>query len=204
MNRLTKSVLTVLVACSALSCAPDTTRDLPLSPEGGVLHTGSSSDLLGLTSSSGDKQNDDQSYVRIEDKLPPDIPSLSVSSVIGLLGGEVHLAGHVISVPRGAVSLPTVFTLTIATNGYVEVNITALTTNLLGSVINIGEVGFRKPVTLSLTYARATNVTDPTRLKLMRLKADGKHEILPSRVRDEGLMVTAELDHFSRYCMIAN
>lgn len=205
INRLMKSVLTVMVAFAALSCAPDAGRDTPLAPENGAVETSGSSNLLDLTSSSSSSSDDQQQdYVRITDKLPDNIPSLSISSIIGLLGGEVHLAGHVIRVPAGAVTLPTVFTLTVATNGYVEVDIKALTTDLLGRTVNIGEQGFKKPVTLSLTYARGTNVTDSSRLKLMRLKSDGKHEILPSTVHDGGKLVSAKLDHFSRYCMIAD
>lgn len=200
MDRLMKSVMTVVVACAALSCAPDTGRELPLAPETGAVETTGSSNLLESSSS----DDGEQDYVRITDKLPSEIPSLQVSSIIGLLGGEVHLAGHVITVPAGAVSLPTVFTLTVATNGYVEVDIKALTTDLLGNTVNIGEKGFKKPVTLTLTYARATNVTDPARLKLMRLNSDGRHEILPSTVSGNGKVVSAQLDHFSRYCMIAD
>ena len=203
MNRLMKSVVTVMVAFAALSCGPDTGRELPLAPESGAVETTGSSNLLGLTGSSS-SDDGEQDYVRITDRLPTDVPSLSISSVIGLLGGEVHLAGHVIRVPAGAVTLPTVFTLTVATNGYVEVDVKALTTDLLGRTLNIGEKGFKKPVTLTLTYARATNVTDPARLKLMRLNSDGKHEILPSKVSDTGKVVSAQLDHFSRYCLIAD
>ncbi|MGH7447011.1 MAG: hypothetical protein ACREK1_00120 [Longimicrobiales bacterium] len=202
---MTVSVVAMLHACAALSCAQgDAGRDLPLAPDAGATQTTGSSDLLGLESSSDEDSDTDTDYIRIEDVLPTDLPSLQVSSIIGLLGGEVHLAGHVIQVPAGAVSLPTVFTLTLATNGYVEVDISALTTDLLGNTVNIGEQGFKKPVTLSLTYARATNVTDPSRLKLMRLKSDGKHEILKSKVSDGTKLVSAKLDHFSRYCMVAD
>ena len=117
---------------------------------------------------------------------------------------HVALTGGVVATPAGAVTLPTLFTLTLRTNGYVEVDLLALQTNLLGRVLNIGESGFRKPVTLTMTYARGTNVTDPSRLKIMRWKSDGRHEILPSRVDTDTKRVTAQLDHFSRYCMVAN
>jgi hypothetical protein len=38
----------------------------------------------------------------------------------------------------------------------------------------------------------------------MRVNPDGNHEILPSVVDTVNKTVTAELDHFSRYCMITN
>ena len=142
-----------------------------------------------------------KTYTRIEESAPA--ADLSLSQVIGIDGGSVSLAGHRITVPAGAVSVPTIFTLTLANNGYVEVELTAVVSTLLG-VVDVGEDGFNKPVSLALTYARGTNVTDPARLKIIRLKSNGKHEILPSTVQSGPLTVTAELDHFSRYAMVSD
>jgi hypothetical protein len=202
MSRLRTSALLLLIAGAALSCAPDDRRDSPLAPDVTQTQTGNS-DLLGIDLF-GAKSVPQGDYVLIEERAPNLLESLQISRVIGILGGSLSLAGHTVTVPSGAVSLPTVFTLTLLPNGYIEVEVEALQTSLLGRLINVGEQGFRKPVDLTLTYSRATNVTDPSRLKLMRVNPDGKHEILPSTVDFGRKTVTAKLDHFSRYCMIAN
>jgi hypothetical protein len=105
------------------------------------------------------------------------------------------------------VSEPTIFSMTVIQNGYVEVELTATPKSLLNSLFfwrKVEEVQFNVPVELSLSYAKATNVADPSRLRIMRVNPDGRHEILPSVVDTVNMTVTAELDHFSRYCMIAN
>ena len=142
-----------------------------------------------------------KTYTRIEEHAPN--ADLSLSQVIGINGGSVSLAGHTITVPAGAVSVPTIFTITLANNGYIEVDLTAVVNTLLGTV-DVGSDGFDTPVTLALTYARATNVSDPSRLKIIRLNPNGKHEILPSTVQTGPLTVKAELDHFSRYAMVSD
>ena len=141
------------------------------------------------------------SYTRIEGRIPAEIADLQVSKLIGVEGGSVNLAGHTITVPAGAVDQPTVFTLTLATNGHVEVDLSATVTDLLGNAVDTGSKGFRKPVTLSLTYAWASNVSDPSRLLILRLLDNGKVEALPSTVQPTGKTVTVQLDHFSKYCL---
>jgi hypothetical protein len=144
------------------------------------------------------------SYTRIEGRIPTDIPDLQVSKLIGIEGGSVNLAGHTIKVPAGAVEQPTLFTLTLATNGYVEVDLSATVTDLLGNTIDTGSKGFKKPVTLSLTYAWASNVSDPSRLLILRMLGNGKVEALNSTVQPTGKTVTVQLDHFSKYCVASN
>ena len=123
---------------------------------------------------------------------------------IGLLGGSISVANHTVSVPLGAVTLPTLFSLTHANNGYVEIDARATVTDLLGRILDVGGLGFKKPVTMTLTYARATNVTDPTRLKIVRLMPNGQHEVLPTTVNTYNKTISAKLDHFSRYAMVSD
>lgn len=200
-NRLTKSVLTLLAISAALSCAPGDRRESPLAPDNGAATPTAPSDLLGLLPPPPPTSSE---YTLIEERAPRLLETLEVSGVIGIFGGKLSLAGHALTVPYGAVTLPTVFTLRLLPTGYIEVELEAVLTSLLGRTINVGEEGFRKPVPVTLTYVRATNVTDPSRLRIMRVKADGNHEILPSTVDTQDKTVTAELDHFSRYCMVAN
>ena len=145
-----------------------------------------------------------QTFTRIEELAPNTSSLLSLSRIIGLLGGTLSVANHTVAVPFGAVTVPTLFTLRHANNGYVEVDATATITDLLGKILDIGGLGFRKPVTMTLSYARATNVSDPSRLKIVRLKADGQHEIMPSTVNLWKKTVSAQLDHFSRYALVTD
>lgn len=187
MPRTRVTVLSVLLLLGTLlSCSPDADRQpFPLAPQEGS-EAGASP------------------VYRIEGRLPEGLATISVSQVMGLLGGELHLAGHVLRIPLGALTESAVVSMTVASNGYVEVELKALKVSLLGRIINLGALGFRKPVTLTLTYAWATNVQDPEQLQIMRLKPDGNHELLPSTVDTTRRTVSVQLDHFSRYCMVSN
>ena len=149
------------------------------------------------------KSTSTSSYTVIEESLPKDLlPGVSLSAIIGITGGNISLAGHVLHVPAGAVTVPTLFTMVVPLNGYVEVDLSATVTDILGNVIQVTK--FSKPLTLTLTYARAkTNVTDPSRLFIAYMP-NGDHsklEKLPSTVSTTNLTVSAKLDHFSKYCM---
>ncbi len=124
--------------------------------------------------------------------------------LIGPLGGTLSVDGHILKVPAGAVSEPAFFLIAALPSGYVEVELFAFTTAILGRITDIGSKGFLKPVELSLSYGRATNVTDPNRLFVLRVNSNGRHEPMPSQVDTVRKLVTAALDHFSRYCMASN
>lgn len=229
-KRLTTSALTVLLACAALSCAPDSQSDSLLGPQTSDITQVQSQDSTVAQRDSAQAAPETaqlipmnaadllaQGYTVITEPAPTQPSSLfgwlikTVEATIALLlgsdGGILTLLGHILNVPAGAVSEPTLFSMTVIQNGYVEVELTATPKSLLNSLFfwrKVEEVQFNKPVGLSLSYARATNVTDPSRLKIMRVNPDGRHEILPSVVDTVKKTVTAELDHFSRYCMIAN
>jgi hypothetical protein len=144
-----------------------------------------------------------ESYTRIQERAP-NTSLLSLSRILGILGGTLNVANHSVQVPFGAVLVPTLFTLTHANNGYVEVDASATLTDLLGRILDIGGLGFRKPVKMTLSYARATNVTDPRRLKIIRLNPNGQHEVMPSTVNTWNKTVSAPLDHFSRYALVSD
>jgi hypothetical protein len=159
-----------------------------------------------------------QGYTLIKEPPPPAprrsllgwlirVIEATLAKLLGSEGGLLSLLGHVLNVPEGAVSQPTLFSMTAIQSGHIEVELTATPQSLLRRLLfwrSVPEVHFNVPVELSLSYARATNVTDPSRLRIMRINPDGRHEILPSVVDPVTKTVTAELDHFSRYCMIAN
>src|SRR5690606_21121475 len=104
-----------------------------------------------------------------------------------------------LTVPLGAVSQPTLFVLTVLPTGNVEVYLLGTRSTLLG-LLNIGSLGFSEPVPVTLTYSRSTNVTDPSKLFVLRAKGlFGQPQPLPSTVDTVTQTVTADLDHFSRY-----
>lgn len=157
-------------------------------------------DMPQLVTVTGDDGN---SYELIKEPSPGALDQLSVSSVVGILGGVLELDGHKLTIPSGAVLEPTVFTMARSQNGFLEVDLTAIRVTVLGEVIDVGEQGFEKPVTLELTYSRATNVQQARDLVILRLNSGlgGTHEVLPSKVNQGAQMVRAQLDHFSGYCM---
>jgi hypothetical protein len=136
-------------------------------------------------------------------KAPLLSPSeLSISATIGSNGGELTLLGHTLTVPVGAVTRPTLFLITVLPTGYVEVDLTASITGLLGNLLDVGSRGFLKPVPVTLSYASATNVEDPRWLTILRVNSllgYRQYEVMPSTVDRDRKTVTAELDHFSRY-----
>jgi hypothetical protein len=187
---LRANTIALLAITAVLGCAPDSSRDAVSPTETHV------------EAVNGAAAGSSVDFVRITETPQVGLP-LNVSAVIGLLGGVLNLGGHSLVVPYGAVSLPSLFTMTRTSNTYVEVDLMSVR-QLLGQILNIGELGFNKPVTVKLSYARANNVTDPSRLKIMRLLPNGGYEILPSTVDTRTKTVSAKLDHFSRYCMVSD
>lgn len=226
-NRLMTSVLTVMLACAALSCAPDSRTDSLLGPS-------ETADAAQQVQDTAAAQVDSARIQAQEDFVPIDAAAMeaqgytvitepaprtsllwwlirTVQQTLALLldsdGGLLSILSHSLFVPQDAVSEPTLFSMTVIQSGYVEVELTATPKSLLSRLFfwrAPEPVKFDVPVDLSLSYARATNVTDPSRLKILRVNPDGRHEIMPSTVDPETKTVTAKLDHFSRYCLIAN
>ena len=130
--------------------------------------------------------------------------AVSEGQLIGFAGGSVSLLGHTLTVPAGAVTKPTLFLLTVLPTGKVEVDLLATITTLFG-VVDVGSRGFAKPVPVTLTYSRSTNVGEHgSELKVLRIKSllgYGNYEVMPSTVDTTNRKVTAALDHFSRYSL---
>lgn len=142
-------------------------------------------------------------YTYIRERSPFDLGGTTVSAIIGIAGGTLTLGGHHLIVPRGAVSVPTLFTLSLPLDPYVNVDLLATVQTLFG-ILNIGERGFKVPVMLGLTYSRATNVSDPSRLFIVYVPNRGAVQRLPSEVDEKSKTVWAPLPHFSKYCMATN
>ena len=185
-------LLPVLLLVAVAACEPSTHPAAPRPAEeadellGGLL---GGSQVQGLT--------------LIKDPLLPGlVGSLGTSSLIGLQGGQISLLGHSVLVPQGAVTQPTLFSLLVLPTGYVEVDLSATVTSLLGLVVDVGSRGFETPVPVTLSYARGTNVSDPSKLKVVRINSIlgyKYYEILPTQVDPVAKTVTSDLEHFSRY-----
>ena len=139
----------------------------------------------------------------VRDQIPIPPPDLDVSAVIGPAGGIIKVLGHKLVIPKDAVTLPTLFTMQVLTTGFIEVELTATRTDLLGQVIDVGALGFNKPVALRLTYKRSPDTLDPTKLVIVHV--DGTTlTALPSKVNTDQKTVSAKLRHFSKYAMASN
>ena len=78
----------------------------------------------------------------------PNTVARTTQAVIGPLGGTLSLAGTVVGIPSGALTEPTLITLTIPASPYMEIDVRA--NNLLSFVFN-------KPIGVRLDYSRCTD-----------------------------------------------
>lgn len=128
----------------------------------------------------------------------------SVSATIGATGGKLTLGEHELFVPRGAVDAPTLFQMTLEDADYIQVDLTATQTLGDGTVLDVGERGFRLPVTLKLSYQNVLESVQPSQLTIVWMRPDGILEQTPSRVIPGLKRVESSLDHFSRYAVAIN
>src|SRR5688500_3762531 len=78
----------------------------------------------------------------------PTTQTLTTQLLVGTGGGLVSLAGTVVAIPNGALSLPTLITLTIPASQYMEVDIKA--NNLLS-------FDFNREIAVQIDYSRCTD-----------------------------------------------
>ena len=117
-----------------------------------------------------------------------------VTASIDENGGSLNIGDHTLYVPAGAVQYRTLFTMT-KLPGQIKVGLTA--TRLLPN--DIGRRGFDKPLTLTLSYANASEIPNEEDLKIVWVKLNGETVVQPSTVNAAGDAVSASLDHFSDY-----
>ena len=96
----------------------------------------------------------------------PTTTTRTTQAIIGPLGGTVSLGATVVGIPSGALSVPTLITLTIPASEYMEVDIRA--NDLLSFVFN-------KPIGVRLDYSRCNNPVLPSaRLSVWHIDAQSK------------------------------
>ena len=138
---------------------------------------------------------------RVAGSLPADMPR-EASEVIGPSGGHLAAAGYEILVPGGAVRDATLFTLRAVDDGTLSVQLTATRRDRDGTLLDVGPLGFRKKVTLVMSYAGLAEQVDPAALAVVWVHADGVLVRLPSSYVDPSRrIVAAQLEHFSGYAV---
>lgn len=121
----------------------------------------------------------------------------SATDTVGILGGTVALDGHAITLPSGAVALPTVLTLTAPAGQYVELEIQANDQD---------SFQFQEPVTIQISYDRCTRNNIPSDpLTAWHIDEDTKAllEHMGGSDDKEARNVTFSSDHLSAFA-IAN
>ena len=133
----------------------------------------------------------------------PDANGSEASAWIGSEGGVVKTAAYTLTVPRGAVSTKTRFVVKPSNTGAYLVELDAYVNTLLGQV-EVGSKGFKKPVQLTISYARAQGVTNEKKIAIVYVTSDSQGKIQPVTVDTRDNEVTAALAHFSKYAMVQN
>jgi hypothetical protein len=133
----------------------------------------------------------------------PDANGAEKYAWIGSEGGSITTAAYTLTVPRGAVTTRTKFVITPTNTGAYVINLEAYEQGLLG-LVNVGKRGFRKPVLLTVSYAKATGITNVKKLGIVYLATPTTIEPQPTSIDTRDRDVTAQLSHFSKYAMIQN
>ena len=152
------------------------------------------------------------SWKIVTGKLPTtNSDSVSVKGIIGAEGGTLQLPGinHVLYVTRNAVAEPTYFKMTQVRqpvgDGSVEVIVHLKAYKVVDGQVtttSVGELGFKAPVYLGLSYAWANEVTDgnASSASILYLKAADTVEAQKTFTVDYGAKwIVTELLHFSEY-----
>jgi len=206
--KVVRSTLAMLVTAFVVIAGCEKASE-PLAPEGSVApQSGLLSDLLGGKRGGGSTAG---SYTLVEGQLRT--TSQSVSAWIGPLGGTLILPGksndilpafHAIVVPPLAVLEPTLFTMSIASDKYIMVDLRAQQRTLLG-LKDVGGKGFNLPIVLWLSYAEATNLVnvDLNKLLILHMPEDGRPPEPVKSLVQVGVhkYVVGTLFHFSKYAM---
>jgi hypothetical protein len=122
----------------------------------------------------------------------------SVEKTIDIVGGQLSLDGHSITIPFGAVTLPTTIKLAVPASNYVEVDITAN---------GLEHFDFAKAVNVVISYERCTrsNLHNKT---VTAWYFDGTTKTLLQQMNSTddraNMRVTFPTDHLSEYSAATN
>ncbi len=117
--------------------------------------------------------------------------SLTVSLVLGSLGGTMSVNGHSLTVPAGALQQPTRFTMTTISGTSIRVALSAQ-----DAATGVPVTVFPTPLRLGLSYASA-KVSNPSKLKVAWLVDGSIVAVQPSELDKPHKQVVSSLYHFS-------
>jgi hypothetical protein len=126
---------------------------------------------------------------------PNSTPLTSTFVADPLLGGSLTLAGTTVTIPSGAVTLPTVFVVTIPASRYMEIEVHAL---------GLTEFIFGQPATISIDYSRCTRpAADRNTLQAFYIDSDTKALLENMNGTDDkaARKVTFNTGHLSGYAL---
>lgn len=133
---------------------------------------------------------------------PPDQTVLKDSAFIGPSGGTLSAAGYELFIPGGAVKGQTKFKMEAMTDGSIGVKLTATRVDKQGRETDVGSIGFRKPITLSLYYGWASeSIADESQLTIVWVQSNGRLVEQRSFVDTRYKRVFTDLNHFSDYIL---
>lgn len=124
--------------------------------------------------------------------------SVTVSVVVGSLGGTLSVNGHTLAVPAGALERPTRFTMTTLSGSSIRVSLTAEDARS-GVPVTV----FPTPLRLGLSYANA-KVGNPGKLKVAWLVDGSIAAVQPSEADKAQKQVVSSLHHFSDWGLITD
>jgi hypothetical protein len=133
----------------------------------------------------------------------PDANGARVTAWIDSDGGTIKTAAYTLVVPRGAVRKNTQFVIEPENNGKYTVNLEAYEKRLL-RLVSVGEDGFDKPVQLTISFDKASGVTNERKIAIIYIQSGTRVELQNSSVDTRKNTVTSQLDHFSKYAMVQN
>jgi hypothetical protein len=93
----------------------------------------------------------------------PSATTQQTTGVVGLLGGILQLGNTTISIPAGAVLLPTLFEIVVPASPYMEVEIHA---------VGLTSFLFHEPATISIDYSRCGDGAIPDGAQLQGVYID--------------------------------
>jgi hypothetical protein len=128
------AALIALAACGDRSATPDRTVGPTVSAPSAQLDLGSSSAQLALAPVGA----------KSELLACPSMKAAQASRIVGPGGGLIAVNGNAVAIPRGAVSTPTRFTLTVPGSGFAEVDVRAEGTD---------HYVFARPIVITIDYS---------------------------------------------------
>ena len=137
---------------------------------------------------------------RSEDNSPsllecPTNQTTSTSGLIGLLGGSVQLGATGISIPSGAITVPTLIQLTVPSSRFMEIDVSA---------VGFQSFLFQQPVTITIDYSRcARNDIDQQTLHVWHIDPVTKELLEDMGGTDDKLTrtITFTTGHLSGYAV---